>query len=147
MPDDLSQAAPAALDGWRAATARRVFLRDLTLPARIGVHAHERLGPQTIQMTLDLEVAPAQPADRLRFSPPPRPGDAAAQDVVCYQALTEAVEALLAEGHIDYVETLAEQLAALCLSDDRVRAALVRIEKPDAIPQAAGAGVEILRRR
>jgi 7,8-dihydroneopterin aldolase/epimerase/oxygenase len=43
------------------------------------------------------------------------------------------------------VETLAERIAALCLSDRRVRVARVRVEKLDVFPDATSVGVEIER--
>jgi dihydroneopterin aldolase len=45
------------------------------------------------------------------------------------------------------VETLAERVADLCLSDPRVVVVRVRVEKPDVIVEAGGVGVEIERRR
>lgn len=115
---------------------RRVFVRDLLLDASIGIYPEERARPQKILINLDLWVAetPGQP---------PR-GYA---DVVCYERLVAATKSLLAEGHVDLVETLAERLAALCLADERVGRATVRVEKPDAITEAAGVGVEIERTR
>ncbi|HEX6958222.1 MAG TPA: dihydroneopterin aldolase [Ferrovibrio sp.] len=115
---------------------RRVFVRDLLLDALIGIYPHERTAPQKVLINLDLWVAdtPGEP-----------PRDYA--DVVCYEKLVKQTKALLAEGHVDLVETLAERLAALCLADQRVLRARVRVEKPDAIAEAAGVGVEIERRR
>jgi dihydroneopterin aldolase len=116
--------------------ARRVFVRDLLLDALIGIYPEERVKPQKILINLDLWVAetPGQP---------PR----SYAEVVCYENLVNRSKALLAEGHVDLVETLAERLAGLCLEDPRVLRARVRVEKPEAIAEAAGVGVEIERRR
>lgn len=135
------------LAGWRAASARRVFVRDLRVEALIGVHPHERREAQPVVVSLDLQVDDGAAAERLIFTPPPQPHEAVARTVVCYESLSNMVTALLDEGHIDYVETLAERIAARCLEDDRVIEVAVRIEKPRAIASAAAAGVEILRRR
>ena len=45
------------------------------------------------------------------------------------------------------METLAERIAEACLTDTRVQAARVRVEKPEVIPNAASVGVEIERDR
>lgn len=137
------------LDGWRAAQARTVFIRDLELVARIGVHPHERAAPQPIRLTLTLQVAGDAPpaAERLPFAPPPRPDDPAARRVVCYESLSGMIRDLIAAGHIDYVETLAERVAAGCLADPRILEATVAIEKPRAIADADAAGVALTRRR
>lgn len=66
---------------------------------------------------------------------------------VCYEQLTLRIQDRLAQGHIDLVETLAEQIAEDILEDPRILMARVRIEKPDAIAAAAGVGVEIERRQ
>ena len=113
---------------------RHLFVRDLVLTCRIGVHPHERDRPQRVRLNLDLAVAePDQPSrDQLA-------------DVVDYAALVGRVRGALGARHVNLVETLAEQVAALCLEDPRVRSARVRIEKLEAIADAAAVGVEIER--
>ncbi|MFN4277183.1 MAG: dihydroneopterin aldolase [Ferrovibrio sp.] len=116
--------------------ARRVFVRDLLLDALIGIYPEERVKSQKILINLELWVAET-PGES------PRSYD----EVVCYEQLVKRTKMLLAEGHIDLVETLAERLAALCLADERVLRTRVRVEKPEAIAEAAGVGVEIERSR
>lgn len=116
-----------------AAGRRHLFVRDLVLPARIGVYDHERDGAQRVRINLDLAVEePPSPEDRL-------------ENVVCYDELVAGVRRLLVDGHVNLIETLAERIAGLCLEDARVRTARVRVEKLDAIPDAAAVGVEIER--
>ena len=69
------------------------------------------------------------------------------EDVVCYNRLTQAIKAIIAEGHIKLVETLAERIAEVAMKHPMVLAATVRVEKPRAIAEAAAAGVEIERRK
>jgi 7,8-dihydroneopterin aldolase/epimerase/oxygenase len=54
---------------------------------------------------------------------------------------------VLAQGHVNLVETLCEKIASACLKDRRVLAARIRVEKPDIIPNARSVGVEIERGR
>ena len=114
---------------------RHVFVRDLTLDAHIGVHQHEKLGPQRIRVNIDLAVR-EKDVDGI--------GDQLA-NVVCYEEVVTSIRALVAEGHVNLVETLAEQIAALCLEDRRVRVARVRVEKLDVFADATSVGVEIER--
>ena len=116
----------------RNATAprRRIFVRGLELDAFIGVYDSEQGAPQPLIIDLDVEVI--EPSDRL-------------EDVVCYNKLTQGVKAIIAEGHIKLVETLAERVADLALSNPMAISVRVRIEKPRAIPEASAAGVEIER--
>ena len=125
-----------------ARALRHVFVRDLVLPARIGVHPHELAGPQPIRINLDLGVEDDGARPRSRA---PVGRDELAR-VVDYETLTERVRALVAAGHVRLVETLAERIAEICLSDRRVLLARVRVEKLTVFADAASAGVEIERR-
>jgi 7,8-dihydroneopterin aldolase/epimerase/oxygenase len=119
-----------------ARRTHRTIVRGLVLSSSIGVYDDERLAPQPIRVDLELGVI--------------SPDDPTAEElgqVVDYAALTRRVRELVGSRHFDLVETMAEALAALCLEDQRVISARVRIEKPNAIPDAAGVGVEVERRR
>jgi dihydroneopterin aldolase len=122
---------PAALHG----RTMKVFVRDLILPCRIGVYSHEKHSEQRVRINLELTCV-EHPAINDEY-----------QNVVCYAAVVENIRRLLAEGHINLVETLAERIAALCLEDHRVLGAKVRVEKLDVIPEASAVGVEIERQR
>ena len=114
---------------------RHVFVRDLMLNAHIGVYQHEKLGPQRIRVNVDLAVW-EKDVDGI--------GDRLA-NVVCYEQVVSGIRALVEKGHLNLVETLAEQIAALCLEDSRVRIARVRVEKLDVFADATSVGVEIER--
>lgn len=113
---------------------RHVFIRDLLLTCLIGVHKHEQKKPQRVRINLDLAVMEDAEdiGDRL-------------SEVVCYEDVADGIRNLLAKGHVNLVETLAEQIAEMCLADARVRTARVRVEKLDVFPDATSAGVEIER--
>jgi dihydroneopterin aldolase len=117
-----------------ARTIRHVFVRNLEVMAHIGIHGHEQGKPQPVRINLDLSVEDTHAIeDRL-------------ENVVDYEAITKQVRAIVAAGHINLAETLAEMIASMCLEDARVRAARVRVEKLHALPGAESAGVEIERR-
>jgi 7,8-dihydroneopterin aldolase/epimerase/oxygenase len=130
-PAERVTALPAALHG----RTLRVFVRDLVLPCRIGVYSHEKHGEQRVRINLDLTCV-EHPAINDEHD-----------NVVCYAEVVEGIRKLLAEGHINLVETLAERIAADCLEDRRVLSAKVRVEKLDVMPDAASVGVEIERHR
>jgi dihydroneopterin aldolase len=112
----------------------RVFIRNLELLARIGVHGHEQGMPQPVRVNVDLEVREPPSADRM-------------EDVVDYEAIANQVREITGSGHINLAETLAERIAAACLRDPRVTKARVRVEKLHALQGAEAAGVEIERTR
>lgn len=119
-----------------ASCLRHVFVRDLELMALIGIYDHEKRDVQRIIVNIDLSV---QEGDG--------PTDDDISHVVSYEIVVKKVEAIIAEGHTNLVETLCEKIAAACLRDKRVAAARVRVEKPDIIPNARSVGVEIERQR
>lgn len=114
----------------------RILVRDLVLKCLIGIHAHELLAPQRVR--INVEMAVLEQAG-------PSSDDIA--NVVSYEDVIEGIKRLLAEGHINLVETLAEKIASLCLVDSRVRSARIRVEKLDVYAEAASVGIEIERRR
>jgi dihydroneopterin aldolase len=114
----------------------RILVKDLVLDFRIGVHAHEHLAPQKVRVNLELQVRPHNG---------PESDDIG--DVLSYEDILNGIKAIATGRHINLVETLAEQIADLCLSDPRAVRARVRIEKLEIEPAAAGVGVEIERRR
>ncbi len=127
---------------------RHVFLRDLLLPASIGVHPHEHAAAQRVRINVDLGVEDdgARPLSRPSVGHP-SVGRDDLRRVVDYEGVADAVRAIVAAGHVMLVETLAERIAESCLSDPRVHLARVRVEKLDVFADAASAGVEIERRR
>jgi len=115
---------------------RHVFIRDLVLSCSIGVYKHEHLQTQRVRINLDLAVRETA-----------RPVNDDLANVVCYEEVANGVRAIVGRGHVNLVETLAEEIAALCLEDTRVLSARVRIEKLDVFTDARSVGVEIERVR
>ena len=117
-----------------SAACDRIFVRGLVLPVAIGVYDEEQGVTQKVSFTVEAsvttDVAPK--------------GDAIAE-VPSYDDLVKAVKAVIAHGHINLVETLAERIAERCLADKRIVSVLVRVEKLERGPQAVG--VEIVRPR
>ncbi|WP_191085315.1 dihydroneopterin aldolase [Roseococcus microcysteis] len=116
---------------------RRVFIRGLELQARLGVHAHEKVGPQRIVVHVELDVR----------DDGPDVGEDDLARVVDYEQVVIAARQAVTGGHVLLVETLAEQMAALALRDARVLRARVSIEKPDAFSDVAAVGVTVERAR
>jgi len=114
---------------------RHVFVRDLVLMASIGVYDFEHEAPQRVRLNLDLAVFEGDistVADDI-------------QNVVCYEQITKAVREVCLAGHINLVETMAEEIANVCLDRAQVRSVRVRVEKLDVFEDASSVGVEIER--
>lgn len=112
----------------------RISVRDHVREVEIGAFKSERGVTQRIRFNVVLEVG--------------RHAAAVSDDVdqvISYDMIVEAIDAVLAAGRINLLETCAERLAEKCLADPRTVRALVRVEKLDRIPGALG--VEIVRSR
>jgi 7,8-dihydroneopterin aldolase/epimerase/oxygenase len=118
------------------ASTYRVRVRDLLLSCSIGIYDYERQHAQRVLINVELDVSD--------------PGDFARGDfskVLNYETIVEGAKTIVAAGHIDLVETLAERIAALCLDDPRAVSVAVAVEKLDVYTEAEGVGVSIVRRR
>ena len=86
-----------------------------------GVFEFEKREGQTfvIDLTLGLDTSAAAGSDDLR-------------DTVNYGSLVASVKAAVEKDPVDLIETLAQRIADVCLTDDRVQWARVCVHKPDA---------------
>ena len=114
----------------------RVIIRDLLLRAIIGINDDERIKRQDVilNIELDTDTRPAAASDAIA-------------DAVNYRDIAKATIDLVEASSFFLVETLAEQIAALCLHDPRVERVRVTVEKPTAVRFARSVGVAIERDR
>lgn len=112
----------------------RIFVRGLVLPVAIGVYDEEQGITQKVCFTIEAAVG-------VGVSPK---GDNL-DEVPSYDDLVKAVKAVIADGHVGLVETMAARIADRCLADKRIVSVLVRVEKLERGPDAVG--VEIVRPR
>jgi (5-formylfuran-3-yl)methyl phosphate synthase len=111
----------------------RVFVRDFVISARIGAYGFERSIEQRIVFDIEALVRRASAhADDMR-------------SIFSYDVILDAIRLVVGRGHVDFIETLAEEVAALVLQHPRVRSIRVNIQKLDVIEGAVG--VEIRRER
>lgn len=111
-----------------------VYLRSLRLDVVIGVYPWERHIRQRLLLDLELatDIRPAAANEDLSLT-------------LNYQAVADRVRAFAAESECMLVETLAERLAALVMSEFAVPWVRLKLDKQAAIAQAAGVGVIIER--
>ncbi len=110
----------------------RIFIRDWVLPVHIGVYAEEQGITQRVGFSVEAEVVASGAALHDEIA-----------EVPSYDDILKIIRAIVDEGHITLVETLAERIAARCLADTRIASARVRTEKLERGPAAVG--VEIVR--
>lgn len=112
----------------------QIFVEDLVLQARIGVYEHEIGTHQPVVINIELSLSPVATGQEYGLN-----------NIVCYDQICQGIKAIVDRGHIGLIETLAEEIAALCLTPLRAQKVMVKISKPKAIQQAAAAGICITR--
>ncbi|MGB8181762.1 MAG: dihydroneopterin aldolase [Stellaceae bacterium] len=119
-----------------AETARyKLFVRNLVLAAKIGVHPHEKVRPPRLRVSVELKMA----------GDPPQHDDLV--DALDYERVVAGIRELAGAQHINLVETFADAVARLCLANSRVLGASITVEKLDVYSNAESVGVTLERRR
>ena len=118
-----------------AGETRRIFLRNYSVEASIGIHAHEKESRQRLLINVELFVAPVPVIDD------------AIDQVLDYDFVRRGIAGLVAARHYNLQETLCQDIMALCLARPEVLSARVSTEKPDVYPDCEGVGYEIFRQR
>ena len=113
-----------------------IFLNDLTIQANIGVYKHEKEKTQPIKINVIAKVRN-----------PKRINDNNLQSVVCYNQISKKIKKIIKSGHTILLEKLAEKIFQECFKNKRIETIKIRLEKPEAIEGAAGAGIEVERSR
>jgi FolB domain-containing protein len=114
----------------------RVFIKNILARGIIGVKDWEREKPQDILINIDLytEIRQKTANDNIL-------------ECVDYSHVTKKVIHHAETAKRFTVEALAEDIAQICMEDQRVLKITVRVEKPGAVRFAQSVGVEIERVR
>ncbi|WP_010297134.1 dihydroneopterin aldolase [Candidatus Odyssella thessalonicensis] len=111
-----------------------ILINDLILDCLIGINPAEALAPQRVRINLKCQVQIACPDDQDYHG-----------QFVCYDHIIQSISQLTQNRHIHLVETLAEEIAQMCLQDKRINKVWCRVEKLDVYSHTASVGVEIER--
>ena len=114
----------------------RIYIRDLALRCVIGVYPEERREKQDVIVNIVLECdhSAAAKSDDLN-------------DAVDYKGIKKNVIQLVEASAFNLIETLADRIVQLCLSNPKVQRATVTVDKPAALRFARSVAVEISRGR
>jgi D-erythro-7,8-dihydroneopterin triphosphate epimerase len=116
------------------APADRIHVRDLSARCIVGIYPEERRAKQDIVLNLTLEgdFRRAAASDDIA-------------DAVDYKRLKKQVIAHVEGSRYQLIETLAQAVADICLSDPGVRRVTVTVDKPGALRFARSVAVELTR--
>ena len=114
----------------------QILIRDLQFRCIVGIGPEERRDKQDIiaQITLDADLRKACKTDAI-------------DDTIDYKALKKDILHMAENSRFSLIEALAESIADICLSRDRVARVEVMVEKPGALRFARTAAVRIVRTR
>lgn len=111
-----------------------ILINDLVFDCFIGVNPEEILSSQAVRLNLKCQIEMPVPDDQRYYG-----------QFVCYDQLIKSITALAQSRHIHLVESLAEEIAQLCLDDSRIVNVFCRVEKLDVYSNATSVGIEIER--
>lgn len=113
-----------------------VFVRNLRAWTLIGIHPHEREGPQEVVISawIGTDTSRAAKDDDIHLA-------------VDYRKVAQRLRQRAAEAQHRLVETLAEDMARLCLREFDARIVRITVEKPGVVPGSDSVGVTIERTR
>lgn len=112
-----------------------IFIDALEIDTVIGIHPHERTGPQPLRLQLRMatDIRAAAASDAIA-------------DTLDYDAIARRLRAHAQGRAWNLVETLAESCATLLHREFGVPRLWLRIDKPQAVAEARSVGIEIERR-
>jgi len=116
-------------------TSDFIYLRGIRLKCNIGVSTRERKKKQVIIANIGLKcgLRRAGKSDRL-------------EDTVDYYVLAKAIAALAARKPFCLLESLAENIAEICLADSRIQQVTVKAAKTGVLPNVSAVEVAIERK-
>lgn len=106
-----------------------IFVRDYVIDCNIGVYAEEKGVTQKVRLSIDARLCSNVRAKRDEM-----------EEVPSYTDILDAIDAITSRGHINLVETFAEEIAQSVLQDERIVSVFVRIEKLERGP-VRGVGI------
>lgn len=111
-----------------------IFLSGYRRDVEIGVLAEEYGTKQGLLFDIEVTIAEGPGGDEI-------------DQVISYDSLVEAVEAVAEGPRLQLLETFAERLAERCLADPRAKAVRITIAKLDRLREGGRLGVLIVRTR
>ena len=117
-----------------APSTHTIFITDLLVDMMIGIYDAEKVKTQPVRLNIEMTVIDHK-----------GPINDDYHNVVCYESISNSIKNLAAKEHVNLVETLAENIADICLAHPRVLATKVKVEKLEAIENTVSVGIEIKR--
>jgi len=112
----------------------KIFIKNLKVFGILGIHPHEQRKKQEIRVSVQVtaDITEAAKGDNVKKT-------------IDYSALSDDIIQFIDNSNFGTIESLITALANRILENYKVNSVWLKIEKPNAVPQADSVGVEITR--
>ena len=115
---------------------KKVIIKDLLLNFVIGYYSAERAKKQNVKFNIELNYT-----DQKNLN------DKDIKSIVDYGRIIKVIKNMTKNKHYNFLESLADDLFDELFKDERIDKIKLKIEKLDAIREAASVGIEITKKR
>ena len=115
---------------------KKVIIKDLLLNFVIGYYSAEKAKKQNVKFNIELNYT-----DQKNLN------DKDIKSIVDYGRIIKVIKNMTKNKHYNFLESLADDLFDELFKDERIDKIKLKIEKLDAIREAASAGIEITKKR
>ena len=113
---------------------RKIIIKDLIVNTKFGYYEKEKKKNQRLRFNIEIEV----------FMLPIN--DKSIKNIIDYDKIIKIVEIILSK-HINFLETLSEEICSEVLKDQRVKNINLQIDKLDIIEKTSSVGVKTFKER
>ena len=115
---------------------KKVIIKDLLLNFVIGYYSAEKAKKQNVKFNIELNYT-----DQKNLN------DKDIKSIVDYGRIIKVIKNMTKNKHYNFLENLADDLFDELFKDERIDKIKLKIEKLDAIREAASVGIEITKKR
>ena len=113
---------------------RKIIIKDLIVNTKFGYYEKEKKKNQRLRFNIEIEVF-MLPID-----------DKSIKNIIDYDKIIKIIEIILSK-HINFLETLSEEICSEVLKDQRVKNINVQIDKLDISEKTSSGGVKTFKER
>ena len=113
---------------------RKIIIKDLIINTKFGYYEKEKKKNQRLRFNIEIEVF-MLPID-----------DKSIKNIIDYDKIIKIIEIILSK-HINFLETLSEEICSEVLKDQRVKNINLQIDKLDIIEKTSSVGVKTFKER
>ena len=113
---------------------RKIIIKDLIVNTKFGYYEKEKKKNQRLRFNIEIEVF-MLPID-----------DKSIKNIIDYDKIIKIIETILSK-HINFLETLSEEICSEVLKDQRVKNINLQIDKLDIIEKTSSVGVKTFKER